>query len=96
MRLSPYLRKQFIEASTEAFGESKLILFGSSRIDDTKKGGDFDIAVRSTINREAFTKAKVRFFKYLILRDLDLPIDLVHYDLANDLLKKEMDKGIKL
>ena len=95
MRLSPYLRKKFIEASKEAFGDSKLILFGS-RIDDTKKGGDFDIAVCSAINREAFTKAKVRFFKYLILRDLDLPIDLVHYDLANDLLKKEIDKGIKL
>jgi hypothetical protein len=95
MRLSPYLRKQFIDASKEAFAESELILFGS-RIDDSKRGGDFDIAVYSNINREAFTKGKVRFFKYLILRDLDLPIDLVHYNLANDLLKQEIDKGIKL
>lgn len=95
MRLSPYLKKQFIDASKEAFTESELILFGS-RIDDSRRGGDFDIAVCSAINREAFTKAKVHFFKYLILRDLDLPIDLVHYDLANDLLKQEIDKGIKL
>lgn len=95
MRLSHYLRKQFIEASKEAFSESELILFGS-RVDDSKKGGDFDIAVCSAVSKEAFNKGKIHFFKYLILRDLDLAIDLVHYNLANDLLKQEIDKGIKL
>jgi len=95
MRLSNYLRTQFVEASKEAFGESELILFGS-RIDDSKKGGDFDIAICSNMNRTEFNKAKVKFFKYLLLRDLDLPIDLLHYGLANDLLKEEIDKGVKL
>jgi len=95
MRLSKYIKEQFLYASEEAFGSSKLILFGS-RTDDSKKGGDFDIAVTLKISRDEFKKAKVKFFKYLMLRDLDLPIDLVNYELASDLLKQEIDKGIKL
>ncbi len=86
MRLSKYIKEQFLEASKEAFGHSKLILFGS-RTDDSKKGGDFDIAVVSKISRDEFRIAKVKFFKYLILKDLNLP---------RDLIKQEIDKGIKL
>jgi len=95
MRLSNYIREQFLEASNEAFDNAILILFGS-RIDDSKKGGDFDIAVVSNISRDEFKRAKVKFFKYLLLKDLDLPIDLVSYDLASDLLKREIDKGVRL
>jgi len=95
MRLSNYIREQFLEASKEAFGNATLILFGS-RIDDSKKGGDFDIAVVSKMSRDEFKRAKVKFFKYLLLKDLDLPIDLVSYDLANDLLKREIDKGVRV
>jgi len=95
MRLSNYIREQFLEASKEAFGNATLILFGS-RIDDSKKGRDFDIAVVSKMSRDEFKRAKVKFFKYLLLKDLDLPIDLVSYDLANDLLKREIDKGVRV
>jgi len=43
-----------------------------------------------------FKKAKVKFFKEIILQDLDLPIDLISYNHANTLLKKEIDStGIK-
>lgn len=91
MRLSNYLKKEFRNASKEAFGEVKLILFGS-RVDHSKRGGDFDIAVVSNLLKDEFREAKVKFFKYLLLRDLDLPIDLINYNLANDLLKKEIDK----
>ena len=45
------------------------------------------------MDKEHFKKAKVKFFKYLMLQDLDLPIDLVLYNRANTLLKKEIDKG---
>ena len=92
MRISNYLRNIFLEASKNAFGECNLILFGS-RIDDSKKGGDFDIAVKKEISIEEFKKAKVKFFKTLILKDLDLPIDLVLYNKANNLLKQEINKG---
>ena len=92
MRISNYLRNNILQASKIAFEECELILFGS-RIDDTKKGGDFDIAIKKKMSSEEFKKAKVQFFKTLILNDLDLPIDLVLYDKANDLLKQEIDKG---
>jgi predicted nucleotidyltransferase len=89
------LRNEIKEASKSAFGECELILFGS-RADESKKGGDFDIAVVKDMSKESFKKAKVKFFKYLILKDLDLPIDLVLYDKASDLFKNEIDKGVRL
>lgn len=92
MRVSSYLKNEIKKASKLAFGDAELILFGS-RVDESKKGGDFDIAVLKEMSLESFKKAKVQFFKYLILKDLDLPIDLVLYSKANDLLKKEIDKG---
>ena len=95
MRLSSYLRDEFLKASKEAFGEAKVILFGS-RIDDSKRGGDFDLAVKCDLNRNEFKRAKVRFIKYLLQKDLDLPIDLVNYNLSSDLLKQEIDKGAAL
>jgi len=95
VRLSDYLKDEFLRASKEAFGEARVILFGS-RIDDSKRGGDFDLAVVCDMSKEEFKKAKVKFFKYLLLKDLDLPIDLVNYNLSNDLLKKEIDKGVTI
>ena len=95
MRVSNYLKNEIKKASKVAFGDLDLVLFGS-RVDDSKKGGDFDIAVVGDMSYEKFQKAKVEFFKYLLLKDLDLPIDLVLYSKASDLLKKEIDKGVKL
>ena len=95
MRVSKYLKNEIKQACKNAFGECELILFGS-RVDDGKKGGDFDIAVVKDIDKESFKKAKVQFFKYLFLKDLDLPIDLVLYSEANEFFKREIDKGEKL
>ena len=95
MRISKYLKNELINASKKAFGECTLILFGS-RVDNTKKGGDFDIAVVKDMSKDEFKKAKVEFFKYLLLKDLDLPIDLVLYHRASELLRKEIEKGIIL
>jgi predicted nucleotidyltransferase len=95
MRVSNYLKSEIKQACKNAFGECELILFGS-RVDDGKKGGDFDIAVVKDIDKESFKKAKVQFFKYLLLKDLDLPIDLVLYNKANELLKNEINQGVRL
>jgi len=95
VRLPDYLKDEFLRASKEAFGEARVILFGS-RIDDSKRGGDFDLAVVCDMSKDEFKKAKVKFFKYLLLKDLDLPIDLVNYNLSSDLLKKEIDKGVTI
>ncbi len=44
MRISNYLKNLFKDAIYKSFGECEIILFGS-RVDDNKKGGDFDIAI---------------------------------------------------
>jgi len=95
MRVSNYLKSEIKQACKNAFGECELILFGS-RVDDSKKGGDFDIAVVKDIDIDSFKNAKVKFFKYLLLKDLDLPIDLVLYSKANELLKNEINQGVRL
>jgi predicted nucleotidyltransferase len=87
------MRNELKHASAIAFKDAKLFLFGS-RLDDNKHGGDFDIAVKCNMDRETFRKSKIKFFKYLLLKDLELPIDLVHYEAANSLLKSEIDKGV--
>ena len=95
MRISNYLKEELKKALNVSFKNCKLVLFGS-RVDDNKKGGDFDLAIVGEINEEEFKKGKRKFFKYLILKDLDLPIDLIFYKKANDLLKQEIKKGVIL
>jgi len=96
MRVSNYLREKLLEAIECSFGESEVILFGS-RVDDSKRGGDFDIALKNSLSKEEFRDAKVAFFKQLILQDLDLPIDLVAYNYVGELLQREIDtKGVRL
>ena len=85
-----------MEAANRSFGKCEVILFGS-RVDDTKRGGDFDIAIKADIDIKEFKKARIQFFKTLLLQDLDLPIDLIHYPSASDLLRQEIDsKGVQL
>ncbi len=91
MRVSPYLRSELKQAIKSAFGDARPILFGS-RVDDSKRGGDFDIAIVTTMDKKAFKKARIAFLKYLLLRDLDLPIDLIHYESADTLLRSEIDR----
>jgi len=96
MRLSNYLKETILEATQKSFGACEVILFGS-RVDETKRGGDFDIAIKSNLSKRDFKEAKVQFFKQLILKDLNLPIDLVAYNYANEILKNEIDtKGVTL
>lgn len=92
MRLPEYIKTELLNAANCAFGNAKLLLFGS-RVDDSKRGGDFDIAVVCDMDKQAFRKAKVQFFKYLLLKDLDIPIDLVHYQSVSKLLQQEIEKG---
>jgi len=96
MRLSDYLHRTIKNAISKSFGECEIILFGS-RTDDSKKGGDFDIAIKGNLSKEEFRKGKVQFFKELILQDLDLPIDLILYNHARDPFRREIDaSGVKL
>ena len=95
MRLSNFLIQKIKKAVYKSFGEVEIYLFGS-RIDDEKRGGDIDIAIKGNFSKDEFKKRKVKFFKEMMLMDLDLKIDLVNFNTKDNLLKKELKKAIKL
>lgn len=97
MRLQEKIKNSIIEAIRASFGDVEIYLFGS-RTDDTKRGGDIDIAIRTDMTRERFRKHKIAFVTMLMRMGFDLKIDLVQYnDWMDTLLKSEIQsKGIKL
>jgi len=70
-----------------SFGDVDIYFFGS-RVDDSKKGGDIDLAV----SKEQFRQYKIQFITALIRMDLDLKIDVVSYHTGDELLREEIDK----
>ena len=62
MRITEYEKNVIIEAVKDADPAAKIWLFGS-RSDNSKKGGDIDIAILSEkINKEAMQKILIRRF----------------------------------
>ena len=92
MRFPETLRELFLDAAKDAFGECRVVLFGS-RIDDTKRGGDFDLAIDTTLSKREFKRRLPRFYKRLILSDMDVPVDVVHLGSADEVLRNEIAKG---
>ena len=96
MRLSKRLLTIIKEGLTKSFSGADVYLFGS-RTDDTKRGGDIDIAIDTDISRVEFRKQKVKFIIYMLKHDLDLKIDLVRLKNKNSLLESEIrENGISL
>ena len=92
MRLSNRLKVQIINSVLDSFGNVDIYLFGS-RADNSKKGGDIDIAVDVDLSREEFKQQKVQFLLSLIKRDLELKIDIVPYKSNDELLAEEISKS---
>lgn len=89
MRLGKRLRHALKEAIKESFGDVDAYLFGS-RVDDTKRGGDIDIALDVKLSRAAFRQKKAKFITSLIRRDIELKIDLVSLHSNDVLLAKQI------
>ncbi len=95
MRLGNLIISKIKKAVFKSFGDVEIYLFGS-RIDNKKRGGDIDIAIKGNFSEEEFKEKKIKFFKELFLMDLDLKIDVVNYNTKDKLLKKGLKKAIKL
>jgi len=70
--LSERLKNEIRLSLEESFGPIKATVFGS-RADDTRRGGDIDIAVSSDLSRKEFRAGKAAFFASLMRKGFDLP-----------------------
>lgn len=96
MRLKENIVQIIVESSQTSFGTVDIYLFGS-RTDDSKKGGDIDIAIDIELSREEFRSKKAKFIATLLRKGFDLKIDLVPYNAKDPLLHSQIRKNsIKL
>lgn len=76
MRLSKDTITEIIEAAGEFFPGAKVFLFGS-RLDDTRKGGDIDLLIESSLSPSEAVAARWRFLARLTRRLGERAIDVV-------------------
>jgi len=89
MRLSNRIISVIKTSAKQSFGDVPIYLFGS-RVDDTKKGGDIDIAVDTGLARDLFKKQKMKFISTMVGLGFDLKIDIVRYRTDDELLFDEI------
>lgn len=58
MRLENIVLNNIKEAIYDSFGDVRIYLFGS-RVDDTKKGGDIDIAIVNLNTKDELLKKQI-------------------------------------
>lgn len=96
MRLPQKVVNILQESITKSFGNVNFYLFGS-RADDTKKGGDIDLAIDVNLSKEEFRKKKSIFLSLLTRIDFAYKIDVVNFNTKDELLYREIRRNhIKL
>jgi predicted nucleotidyltransferase len=92
MRLSKRIVEILQNNIIKSFGNVNIYLFGS-RIDDTKKGGDIDLAIDTNISKQEFRKKKSLFLALLMRIDFDYKVDIVNFNAKDELLYKEIEQN---
>jgi len=96
MRLSKRVISILKDNIAKSFGDVNIYLFGS-RTDDTKKGGDIDLAIDTDLSKQEFRKRKSLFLSLLARIDFDYKIDIVNFNTKDELLYNEIrNNNIKL
>ncbi|MDX9742653.1 MAG: nucleotidyltransferase domain-containing protein [Arcobacteraceae bacterium] len=96
MRLSKRVIDILRENILKCFGNVDIYLFGS-RTDDTKKGGDIDLAIDVELSNEEFRKKKSSLLSLLTRIDFAYKIDIVSFNTKDELLYSEIRRNfIKL
>ncbi len=95
MRLTLFEINQIITLKNEIFGvDSEIYLFGS-RVDDSAKGGDIDLYIKTKCKTNLLNK-KIKFIVNLENKIGEQKIDIVFSKNNNRLIEIEAKKGIKL
>lgn len=93
VRLSDRMQKLIVDGIRKSFGDTEIYLFGS-RTDESRKGGDIDIALALDMDKNEFRKKKIQFKKYLFQKGYNLKIDLLQWNKNIDvLLQNEIKKN---
>ncbi|MGL1890193.1 MAG: nucleotidyltransferase domain-containing protein [Spirochaetaceae bacterium] len=92
MRVSKRIIKTLVNAINTYFDDVNIYLFGS-RVDDSKRGGDIDIAIDTNISSAEFKKKRIEVITYLAIRDFDLKVDFVQYHSSDSLLSTEVENS---
>lgn len=92
MRLNKTIIAKIKDAVQNSFGNVEVYLFGS-RVDDSKKGGDIDLAINADLSRVEFRKKKAMCIANLLRNDFELKVDIVKYNTKDALLFKQIRKS---
>ena len=91
MRLSNFELQAIQESFTLVFENGSIALFGS-RLDDTKKGGDIDLYIKTQANDKV--QKKITFLTTLKERIGEQKIDVVlHYDATKPIEQEAIAHG---
>ncbi|WP_260293616.1 nucleotidyltransferase domain-containing protein [Sedimenticola hydrogenitrophicus] len=80
MRLSSQTRKTIRDTVNEIFGADAAVMLFGSRVDDTARGGDLDLLVRSDKPVQQRERKALQLVARLQLRLGDQPIDVLVLD----------------
>ena len=92
MRLSQRIINILQDNITKSFGDVNIYLFGS-RTDDSKKGGDIDLAIDVNLSKQDFRKKKSLLLAMLIRIDFDYKVDIVNFNTKDELLHNEIQQN---
>lgn len=95
MRLQQKEIEAIVRTAQEIYGAGvKVYLFGS-RTDDTKRGGDIDLLVRTETEKRGVL-ARIRFISSLKQRIGEQKIDVIGDHEDNPVVREALQKGILL
>ncbi len=92
MRISKRVIDILNENIKKSFGNVNIYLFGS-RTDNTKRGGDIDLALDIRLSKQDFRRKKSLLLAQLLRIDFDYKIDLVNFNTKDELLHNEIQKN---
>jgi len=101
MRISDHQRAVILTAVEETFGSgAKVWLFGS-RVDDSKRGGDIDLLIKTDlVDIEQLTRAEIALLatlnRQLGEQKIDILIDYPTKNVKPPIYQMALEQGVKL
>lgn len=95
MRLTPHEIQTIRQVAKEIYGETVEIYLFGSRTDDTKRGGDIDLLVRTSSAKQGIL-ARIRMAAQLKWLLGDQKIDIVGDYEESPIVKEALEKWIRL